>query len=240
MSSYDRSRILISLHIPKTAGTSLRMALSDWFGDDLALHYRGDRGEPPERALPRPGLCVHGHFNRCRGLGALEFYPEASQFVVFLRHPFDRFVSQWRYLGFQRRSGIIIPELEDDPSFAQWFDRRQAASEAGEDPFSFLAQLPRPIRTFAEADRAFGPEFLFVGTVERYEASLGGLADSLGFARPAPVHVNRASEDFRRGDPTESYDGYREGHEAAFPMEYRVYAAAVDWGRPDVPQAAAR
>ncbi|MET0274220.1 MAG: sulfotransferase family 2 domain-containing protein [Phenylobacterium sp.] len=226
MLAYDRSQLLISLHVPKTAGTSLRQMLQGWFGENLAFHYRGDRGEAPAVAEARPGLCVHGHFNRCRGLGALEYYPGASQFIVFLRNPFERFVSQWRYLHYQQRSGVLVPELDDRPTFAQWLDRRRAASEAAEDPFSFIAQLPRPLTLDAAAHGPFGPEFLFVGLVERYAESASALGAVLGFPRADPAHLNRASEARRRGDPTDDFSALRRTHERAFPLEYAVYEAA--------------
>lgn len=223
MSSYDRSQPLISLHIPKTAGSSLREALQGWFGADLALHYRGDQGEPPVKVALRPGLCVHGHFNRLRGIGALDYYPAASQFIVFLREPFDRFVSQWRYLHFQQRSGVRVPDLDDQPSFETWLDRRQAASEAGEDPFSTMAQLPWPV---APGVDPFGEPYVFVGVMERYAESLAGLADALGFPRPPAAHVNRASDAFRQGDPEGDFERFRRRHEQSFTLEHEVYVAA--------------
>jgi len=39
MRSYDPSLPLVSLHIPKTAGTSLRSTLVDWFGNDLKANF---------------------------------------------------------------------------------------------------------------------------------------------------------------------------------------------------------
>jgi hypothetical protein len=223
MATYDRSQALISLHIPKTAGSSLREALRGWFGEDLALHYRGDQGEPPEKIALRPGLCVHGHFNRVRGIGALDYYPQATQFIVFLREPFDRFVSQWRYLHFQQRSGVRVPDLDDHPSFEQWFDRRLAASEAGEDPFSTMAQLPWPATPGVDP---FGDAYVFVGVMEHYAGSLAGLAEALGHPRPAAAHVNRASDSFRQGDPEGDYAAFRARYERAFTLEQEVYAAA--------------
>lgn len=223
MQVYDRSQALISLHIPKTAGSSLREALQGWFGDRLTLHYRGVQGEPPEKANLGPGACVHGHFNRLRGIGALAYYPTASQFIVFLREPFDRFVSQWRYLSFQHRGGVRIPELDDHPSFAQWMERRAAASEAGEDQFSMAAQLPWPV---TKGTDPFGEPYLFVGVVERYGESLAGLADALAFPRPPVTHVNRASDPFRKGDPTDDFDSFRREHERTFLQEHELYAAA--------------
>jgi hypothetical protein len=224
MHRYDPEKLLISLHIPKTAGSSLRAALTGWFGDKLALHYRGARGEPPALADVRPGMCIHGHFNRLRGIGALQFYPQASQFIVFLRNPFDRFVSQWRYLHFQRRQGILTPELERAPDFTAWLDARRRAAEAGEDPFSFLAQLPTSVRDAREAAELFG-RFLFVGVVEHYGASLAALGKVLARPEQPPIRVNAATDAFRQGDPSDDMAGFRAAHERAFPFEYEVYEA---------------
>lgn len=143
---HDRAKALISLHIPRTAGNSFRNDLETWFGrGDLFLHYRGDRGELPARTTLRPGLCVHGHFNRVRGIDALDYYPDADQFVIFLRDPFDRFVSQWHYLHYQVGAGVRVPVLGGDPGFDGWLAIRAEATQAGDDPFSFLAHFPAPI-----------------------------------------------------------------------------------------------
>jgi hypothetical protein len=228
MTIYDPSAPLVSLHIPKAGGTSLRDALQIWFGSRLHLHYRGNNAEPPTRVALRPGLCIHGHFNRCRGIGALSYYPGSSQYIVFLRNPFDRFVSQWRYLHFQQRAGIRIPELENHPNFDAWFESRRRAAAEGDDPFSFLAQLPRRIEPW-EASRAFGRDFLFVGITERFSESLDLLAAVLRKPRVIARRLNSATENFRAGDRFENVSAYRAEHERAFPLEYAVYDSAHRW-----------
>ncbi len=174
--AYDPSKLLISLHVPKTAGTSFCTTLKSWFGEDrLRLHYRGADADPVRHAGIGAQACVHGHFNRVRGIGALAYYPEAQQFITFLRDPFSRFVSQWRYLHFQRRSGLPVPALDDNPTFGQWFDLR---------------------------------------------------AKALGFPPPqAVIHVNRADDAHRSGDPTETYGEWQAAHRDAFALEYAVYEA---------------
>ena len=226
--AYDPTRPLFSLHVPKTAGASFRQDLEAWFGPDrLALHYRGDQGEAPARAALSAGLCVHGHFNRLRGIGVRQYYPEADQFIVLLRDPFDRFVSAWRYLHFQIRSGVSAPEFADRPDLEDWLDRRRRAAEAREDPFSFLAQLADPTDP-ADPPAVFGPEYLAVGVTERYAQSLELIAAVLGRTPPEAVtRVNLASDPHRAGDPTEQRPDLRRVYERAFPLEYAVYEAAV-------------
>lgn len=226
MRAYDPTLPLVSLHIPKTAGTSLRSTLADWFGNDrLFLHYRGDQGEAPERFDLGPGHCVHGHFNRVRGIGALDYYPEARQFVTFLREPFARFVSQWRYLHFQQRMGVAVPALDDNPTFADWFARRAEAMAKGEDPFSFLAQLPWAVPAENPAS-AFDTDYVAVGIMEDYDNSVRALATALGFAPPVgSMHINRADDPHRAGDPTADFPEWREPHQQAFALEHAVYEA---------------
>jgi hypothetical protein len=226
---YDPNRPLFSLHVPKTAGTSFRSDLEGWFGRErMAFHYRGDRGEAPAKAQLAPGLCVHGHFNRLRGIGVRQYYPGADQFIVILREPFDRFVSTWRYLHFQTRSGVHSPEFADQPDLATWLERRIAATaDVGEDPFSFLAQLADPADP-ADPSAVFGPQYLAVGVTERYAESVELFAAILGQRPPAEVtRLNRADEAHRADDPRADHAGLRELYARAFPLEYAVYEAAV-------------
>jgi len=226
---YDPGRPLFSLHVPKTAGTSFRNDLEAWFGPgQLAFHYRGDQGEPPERAQLRPGLCVHGHFNRLRGIGVRQYYPEADQFIVLLRDPYDRFVSTWRYLHFQVRSGVAVPAFADRPDLSTWLDSRRRELEAtGEDPFSFLAQLADPTDPAAPA-ATFGPQYLAVGITERYVESVELFAAVLGREPPrAETRLNLASEAHRAGDPDAELPDLRKLYARAFPLEHAVYEAAA-------------
>jgi hypothetical protein len=227
---YDPARPLFSLHVPKTAGTSFRRDLEGWFGDDLVLHYRGDQGEPPARHALRPGLCVHGHFNRLRNIGVRRYYPEAGQFIVLLRDPFDRFVSTWRYLHFQVRSGVSQPDFADRPDLETWLDRRRRAVEAvteAQDPFSFLAQLADAADP-SDPAAVFGPEYLAVGVSERYAQSVALFAAVLGRRAPQTVtRLNLADEPHREGDPTEARPDLRGLYERCFPLEYAVYEAAA-------------
>ncbi|WP_396595202.1 sulfotransferase family 2 domain-containing protein [Brevundimonas sp. R86498] len=221
MTPYDPRRTLVSLHVPKTAGTSFVDALTTWFGPEhLHFHYRAKAGTWPELTSGRPGLCVHGHFNRVRGFGGRVSYPDANQFIVFLRNPFDRFVSQWLYLHYQLEQGFVIPDLADGPDFGTWLNRRRAAAEAGEDPFSFLAQLADPADP-SNVAATFGPDYVAIGLTERYEQSLALFARQLGRTAPAASWVNRA-----RGEAAPFAD-WRPAHERAFPLEYAVYGEAV-------------
>jgi hypothetical protein len=226
--SYDPARTLYSLHVPKTAGTSFRHDLETWFGaENMGYHYHGYHREPPPRFESRAGLCVHGHFNRLRGIGVKQYYPEADQFLILLRDPFDRFVSNWRYLQFQVRDGFRVPELDDQPDFGAWLARRRAAAEAGEDPFSFLAQLPGPVDP-ADPAGVFRAGFVGVGVTERYPESVRVFAAALGRPVPAAVtRINTAADPHRAGETQDDHSAWRGEYERSFPLEYAVYEAAL-------------
>jgi len=105
MRAYDAQVPLIFIHVPKTAGPSVRDVFRSWFGPGLLEHYAGQDGAMPVRhdlaassAAGRP-LAIYGHFNRRRGFGIEHYYPEVTQFVTVLRDPFERAISGYLHLA---------------------------------------------------------------------------------------------------------------------------------------------
>ena len=102
--------MLVSIHMPKTAGTSFRGSLEEHFGD----RFRHDYQDYPLAHTPRarrqrardwgetarPGDfagvdCVHGHFLPLKYLQLAERLP--CTFVTWLREPVARLVSHYHY-----------------------------------------------------------------------------------------------------------------------------------------------
>lgn len=221
MPPYDPTSPLISLHIPKTGGNSLRKVLECWFPDGrLLLHYR-DGAAPPPRHSDRGPICIHGHFNGARGIGAWDYYPDATQHIIFLRDPFERFLSQWFYLNWRKQGGGFEPDLADDPSFEFWLRRRAEEQAEGRNGYSFVWHMPVPPGT-ADWDRVFEERFLFVGIMERYSQSLAGLAAALGKPPLTPPHVNALERD-------RDFGRWRGFYEKSFADEYELYAKARAW-----------
>lgn len=92
---------IISLHVPKCAGTSFGQVLARWFLPDFATFYPDKQshvvyrmGEAPPVDMPIPqAACVHGHFPRSRGV----VIPE-GRYITVLRDPLQAQISLWRYM----------------------------------------------------------------------------------------------------------------------------------------------
>ncbi|PHI20305.1 hypothetical protein CEQ90_08960 [Lewinellaceae bacterium SD302] len=97
---------LLSVHIPKTAGTSFRHLLKEIYGEngvarvDLPLHGKrlqiNEQNATPED-LPKTVAVLHGHYNP---LELKNYFPEAAAapIITWLRHPVDRVISNYFYL----------------------------------------------------------------------------------------------------------------------------------------------
>ncbi|WP_296175486.1 sulfotransferase family 2 domain-containing protein [uncultured Brevundimonas sp.] len=215
---YDPDKLLVSVHIPKTAGTSLTTALRTWFGDRLRLHYRNVE-RPISAADDTPGACVHGHFHPSEGAGVRDYFPHADQFITVMRDPFQRMISLWRFLNAMQQNGNTIPVLEHTPTFDLWFAWQRERAES--DPVTrVLAQLPDRV-TPSTIQSVFDHGFVAVGVSERFEETLRVFAHTLGRPRVDQIHVNRT-----RFDDNIDYKSYRSVHEQVFSLEYEAYALA--------------
>ncbi|MBN0989834.1 hypothetical protein [Amphritea pacifica] len=117
MKEYDSNLPLVVIHVPKTAGVSVREIYKSWYSDGLLFHYYDAvKGAMPQKydlagmhSNERP-VAVYGHFNKARGFGVEHYYPDAKQFVTILRDPFERAVSAYFYLRKQGREASRIPD----------------------------------------------------------------------------------------------------------------------------------
>jgi hypothetical protein len=102
--------MLISIHMPKTAGLSFRSTLEDHFGDGFMPDYDDyPLAHPPferhNRALAcskavlgrdfQATECIHGHFLPVKYLLLADIRP--CQFVTWVREPVARLVSHYYY-----------------------------------------------------------------------------------------------------------------------------------------------
>jgi hypothetical protein len=156
------------------------------------MHYYQGANSPPERISAGPGTCIHGHFNRKREIGLLDYYPQAQQVITFMRDPFDASISKyfyWKTKGRanQLRIGRLTEGSEHDYSSLDDFFSKRPKSH-------FLKFFPYPV-TFENYKEVIDRYFIYIGFLENYQTSLERLQVLLGFENLSLGHINPASRD---------------------------------------------
>src|SRR5262245_55123363 len=174
---YNAHKPLISLHVPRCGGTSFQSVLGQWFSTNFYLHYLfGRLNQVPQRQDFRGGICIHGHFNKRRKVGVLDYYPGAEQFITILRDPFEVEVSHYFHakgLGENRfRDGKPAPIQARFPDVKTYFRWRKS------DLRNFF---PYEV-TLDNYEEMFEQYFVYVGITEDLQTSVDMLAQRLGFA----------------------------------------------------------
>lgn len=221
MIPYNPHEPLISLHVPRTGGTSLLRSLREWFPDgrlETHYHYRSEAAPAPRYDWRGP-MCIHGHFNALLGLGIMDCYPTASQFITFFREPFARFLSVWFFTKDRQRRGLPVDGLEDDPTFETWLHRYALKEAENRNELGILCQLPGFSQQLAESF-IFDASLVFVGIMERYTKSLDALSAALGKPTLRLSHENAAIQ------PVHDFERWRSFYEKNFTREYTVYEGA--------------
>ena len=163
---------LISVHIPKTAGTAFRQVLLDVYGVDKVLDdYPPDRIYDPATVIhPNIGV-IHGHFLPTK---YYHLFPKAKR-IVWLRHPIFRLISEYFFAkNIQDYNNII---------HAQLLEKELSLLE--------FAQIPA-MRNFLTRHLAGTQlqEFDFVGIQEFYDRDLITLQKLMGWREFSPTIQN--------------------------------------------------
>lgn len=161
--------MLISVHLPKTAGTSFCAALEETYGDRLVRDYEDKPIRTPVEERNKAALrnsrlnqekdysnvkCIHGHFlpvkySLCKG----------TRFVTWVRHPLARLKSHYTYW-----------KRNYHPERASLLHRRMINENWSLDRFCMAAELKN---LYSQYLWNFPLEkFDFIGITEHYESEL--------------------------------------------------------------------
>ncbi|MBP7460642.1 MAG: sulfotransferase family 2 domain-containing protein [Candidatus Delongbacteria bacterium] len=232
--AYDPKRPLISIHIPKCAGSSFSDVLKLWFKKGYLCHYHNGKTNthPPKHRLEegffrkrqRQGLCIHGHFDNYIGNGVRNYYPGADQFITVMRDPFDLHVSTYFYVKREAhsngvgayRSGKLHPIIENQWNLVDFLENIKK---------SYLLRFLPPEITQDNYETILASQFLYIGISEQLQKSVDILASILGF-QTVRVPVKNVSE-WNETIP----DGAREVFEKNNPLQVAIYKYAYHhWG----------
>jgi hypothetical protein len=217
MRDYSPKQPMISLHVPKCAGQSMRKVLQTWFRDRFHIHYFQQYNDLPPHHPLKPGICIHGHFNNTKGFGTQNYYPEVDQFITFLRNPVEVMISNYFFWkrkarGIQLASGALKEGgAHDYRDINDFFDKRpechfQNFLPAGLTLKNFKEELPK--------------KFIYIGVVEDMNTSLRMLSKKLGFEPPGEVWLNQSERDEELPDAT------RKEFIKNNPFAFEIYAYA--------------
>lgn len=161
---------LISVHVPKTAGTSFWSTLVEVYGVDRI--YR-DYDYVYERERFETRRVIHGHFSVAKYHG---LFPEARR-VTWVRHPVRWIISLYYYEKWWPRTPINHLQCrlhDDDLSLLEYAQHPRARDQVSR---YFLYGM----------DLA---DFFFVGLTEHFADDLKALARRLGWSEVAPHSDN--------------------------------------------------
>lgn len=188
---------LISIHIPKTAGTSFRNILKSLYGENQVVRFdismRGvvRLNEKPYSADKLPSArVIHGHFSY-EAIKTRFGIPEGCPVITWLRDPVQRVASNYYYL--ESRLKDILQEEKHD--------------------LHILEKMQRSLIEFANAEinRNRQSKFLkgislqelaFAGIQENFEIDLRLLSQTLGWKSvPEMLYHNVTAEREERHIP---------------------------------------
>jgi len=219
MLNYDPRSPLIFIHVPKTAGQTVKSIAKAWFGREFYPHYFDESagGLPPKRdfgALSHGGeACIYGHFNRLRGFGIEDYYPEAKQFVSILRDPLEMAISSYFYT--RTRTAV----WKDQSRIPQG----DLESYLTDTPLNMLNHFPRLV-TPDNYKEIIEKYFIYIGNTENLLSSLQALATKLRKPLPNELPIVNATTRAEYEISTDVVTRFKEKNK----LEYLVYQYALE------------
>ena len=189
------------LHIPKTAGTSLRMALETALGPDRVMPSqsyivrRGGRYPGAQElhdamwGVPSDVRLIQGHIS----LAELKVLAPQAKLLTVLRDPVDRSVSLLKHMKARQRGEVSYEELALDNRGAPWagISNHQAWLLGGSAKTSAKSEASRQQDLLANAVAAL-EEMSVVGLTERYPETLTLCETVVGVALGPEKKLNRS------------------------------------------------
>jgi hypothetical protein len=200
---------LVFLHVPKTAGSTLRWIIHRQYPTDRTVTIDGlpgqfDAFQAQSENMRRRVLCMVGHIP----FGVHRFLPQGARYITMLRDPVEWTLSLHSYIkrhpnlpGLQRARGLDLESFVD-------FLVRSDICDMQTRVISGRLQLPdmlppyEPLSDDAleDAKRNLRSDFECVGVVERFDESLLLMKRKFGWRKIYYRHVNVSNGRARRAE----------------------------------------
>jgi hypothetical protein len=200
--------LLVFIHIPKSAGTTLGTLLRRHYGEQfIRINTSGawDAEELRGRvrsALAKPGVrVVQGHVP----FGLRESFPADAQYATLLRDPVERTLSQYHHLVTRvgRWRHEHLPPPSPDLALADCFGARNYIADDLQTRMvcGIGSRIdPLPPDALEQAKRNLRERFTYVGTTERFDDFLALLNAGLGWPTVGYESARVRSEGLRKDD----------------------------------------
>jgi len=220
-------KLLIFLHIAKTGGTSLGVALQYVYGYRSTLHVCYDGWEAPEWFVKMPDAkrqridAVKGHVQ----YGVHEYFRRPANYVTMLRDPIDRIASLHRMYGNEHpdhwKANLSLGEFVDQAPETYSGFNGQTCALAGvpnDDEIEYTESLLAKAKQHLDAMPAFG-------LTERYDEGLILMKRRLGWSR-WPYYVTSRVGKTSTGEREPISDAVRERIKEQNSLDVRLYEYA--------------
>lgn len=165
---------LVSLHIPKTAGTSFRNMLKQVYGEEAVVrfdinqqgHIKINEEDFEEASVPNGVVVLHGHFHAHNFKKLVQLNRDVP-WITWLRHPVDRVISNYYYLD-----GVLSSIIKQSNR-----------------ALNIQSKMQRTLLEYAQSDIARNVISKFLKGIELEELAFIGLQESLDVDLPKLAHA---------------------------------------------------
>ena len=221
-------RIFISVHVPKTGGTSFRLMLQKFFGKGFYQDYTwedrpqfmvdgiDEMTDKEIRSALKGVECIHGHFNVNKYVRLRDVKGVEPVFITWVRDPVQRALSTYYYL---RTLNTPENQQEDWERLARNLTLLEFYTQTNYGKNRQFAQL-----RFLSPD-----EYDFFGVTERYEESIAVFRHKY-FPRKGRIripHVQKNTQ--RKGKYYEVEPDLRRILESSNELDSVLYQYAQAW-----------
>ena len=155
---------IISVHLPKTAGTTFRQVLLQTYGEEQV--FKDYKKQPFKQVLSEIKSqnirAIHGHFKAEKYEG---YFPNAKR-IIWLREPIKRFISNyWHQVIFFQKRTILLNEVE--------LEKEKCLN------YAKIPQVKNYMSSYFRTRRL--EDFWFVGITEFFEEDLTEIQTLMGW-----------------------------------------------------------